>query len=345
MRVLRQVPLYLTTLVLGLIVAISAIYSITVGPMNISFRDSLSSLLLQSDDIAKHINLVIHEIRFPRTLLCMLVGAILALCGTVMQGLFRNPLAEPGIIGVSAGASLGAALAIVLLGNLNFDERWMNAITLPLCAFLGGALTTIVVYRLGTNKFGTSVTIMLLAGVAISAVSGAGIGYLNYVADDQMLRDLTLWSMGSFAGANWQSITLCGITLLGLYFYFTRRAMALNALLLGESEARHLGIPIQRLKRALIVLSAVGVGVTVSAAGMIGFVGLVVPHLGRMLVGPDHRNLLPVSALLGALLLTIADMFARVAAAPAELPIGIVTALVGAPFFLYLLFQQKGKIF
>lgn len=345
MRVLRQVPLYLTTLALGLIVAISAIYSITVGPMNISFRDSLSSLLLQSDDIAKHINLVIHEIRFPRTLLCMLVGAILALCGTVMQGLFRNPLAEPGIIGVSAGASLGAALAIVLLGNLNFDARWMNAITLPLCAFLGGALTTIVVYRLGTNKFGTSVTIMLLAGVAISAVSGAGIGYLNYVADDQMLRDLTLWSMGSFAGANWQSITLCGITLLGLYFYFTRRAMALNALLLGESEARHLGIPIQRLKRALIVLSAVGVGVTVSAAGMIGFVGLVVPHLGRMLVGPDHRNLLPVSALLGALLLTIADMFARVAAAPAELPIGIVTALVGAPFFLYLLFQQKGKIF
>ncbi|EMK6668081.1 iron ABC transporter permease [Vibrio fluvialis] len=342
---LRQVPLYLTTLVLGLIVAISAIYSITVGPMNISFRDSLSSLLLQSDDIAKHINLVIHEIRFPRTLLCMLVGAILALCGTVMQGLFRNPLAEPGIIGVSAGASLGAALAIVLLGNLNFDARWMNAITLPLCAFLGGALTTIVVYRLGTNKFGTSVTIMLLAGVAISAVSGAGIGYLNYVADDQMLRDLTLWSMGSFAGANWQSITLCGITLLGLYFYFTRRAMALNALLLGESEARHLGIPIQHLKRALIVLSAVGVGVTVSAAGMIGFVGLVVPHLGRMLVGPDHRNLLPVSALLGALLLTIADMFARVAAAPAELPIGIVTALVGAPFFLYLLFQQKGKIF
>lgn len=330
---------------LGLIVAISAIYSITVGPMNISFRDSLSSLLLQSDDIAKHINLVIHEIRFPRTLLCMLVGAILALCGTVMQGLFRNPLAEPGIIGVSAGASLGAALAIVLLGNLNFDARWMNAITLPLCAFLGGALTTIVVYRLGTNKFGTSVTIMLLAGVAISAVSGAGIGYLNYVADDQMLRDLTLWSMGSFAGANWQSITLCGITLLGLYFYFTRRAMALNALLLGESEAHHLGIPIQRLKRALIVLSAVGVGVTVSAAGMIGFVGLVVPHLGRMLVGPDHRNLLPVSALLGALLLTIADMFARVAAAPAELPIGIVTALVGAPFFLYLLFQQKGKIF
>lgn len=342
---LRQVPLLVTTLILALIVVVTAIYSITVGPMNISFTDSLTSLLLRSDSIARHINLVIHEIRFPRTLLCLLVGAILALCGTVMQGLFRNPLAEPGIIGVSAGASLGAALAMVLLGNLNLDVRWMNGLALPLCAFAGGAFTTLAVYRLGTGKFGTSVTIMLLAGVAISAVSAAGIGYLSYIADDQMLRDLSLWSMGSFAGANWQSIVLCAVTLILLYGYFIRRAMALNALLLGEAEARHLGIPIQRLKRALIILSAIGVGVTVSAAGMIGFVGLVIPHLGRMLVGPDHRNLLPVSALLGALLLTIADMFARIAAEPAELPIGIVTALIGAPFFLYLLLQQKGKIF
>ncbi|OXX40066.1 iron ABC transporter permease, partial [Vibrio sp. V17_P4S1T151] len=192
---------------------------------------------------------------------------------------------------------------------------------------------------------GTSVTIMLLAGVAISALSGAGIGYLNYVADDQMLRDLSLWSMGSLAGANWQNILLCAVTLLLLLVCFSRQAMALNALLLGESEARHLGISVQRLKRSMILLSALGVGVTVSAVGMIGFIGLVIPHLGRMLVGPDHRSLIPISALLGALLLTVADMFARIAVAPAELPVGIVTALVGAPFFLYLLFQQKGKVF
>ncbi|MEP8022671.1 iron ABC transporter permease, partial [Vibrio parahaemolyticus] len=215
---------------------------------------------------------------------------------------------------------------------------------LPLFAFLGGALTTVLVYWLGTNKFGTSVTIMLLAGVAISALSGAAIGFLNFSADDQMLRDLTLWSMGSLAGANWAGIGLSSVTLVVLLFWFHKKAMSLNALLLGESEARHLGVPVQKLKRQLILLSAVGVGVTVSICGAIGFIGLVIPHLGRMLAGPDHRTLLPISALLGALLLTCADMIARVLLTPAELPVGIVTALIGAPFFIYLLFQQRGKI-
>lgn len=341
---LRQIPLSWTSLVLTLLVTFSAVYSITVGPMAISFSDSLKSLLLSSSDVANHVQMVIHQIRFPRTVLCMLVGAILALCGTVMQGLFRNPLAEPGIIGVSAGAMLGAAIAIVMLANLDISPAWLNTLGLPLFAFAGGAVTTILVYRLGTSSLGTSVTVMLLAGVAISALSGAGVGYLNFVADDQMLRDLSLWSMGSFAAANWPNIALCAVTLLLLLSYVSRHTLGLNALLLGESEARHLGIEVERLKRSMIVLSALGVGVTVSAVGMIGFVGLVVPHLGRMLVGPDHRNLVPVSALLGALLLTIADMVSRQIIAPAELPIGIVTALIGAPFFLYLLFQQKGKL-
>ena len=185
---------------------------------------------------------------------------------------------------------------------------------------------------------------MLLAGVAISALSGAGIGFLNFIADDQMLRDLSLWSMGSLAGAKWSGIILAAITLVGLFVIFYRQAMSLNALLLGESEAQHLGIPVQKLKRQLILLTAAGVGITVSLSGMIGFIGLVIPHLGRMLAGPDHRVLLPLSAVLGALLLTAADMFSRVALAPAELPVGIVTAIIGAPFFLYLLFQQKGRI-
>ncbi|CAH0530209.1 Hemin transport system permease protein HmuU [Vibrio hippocampi] len=322
-----------------------AVYSITVGPMAISFKESLTSLLVRSNSLAPHINLVIHDIRLPRTLLCMLVGAILALCGAVMQGLFRNPLAEPGIIGVSAGASLGAAIAIVGFSaiGVQFPELLTLAIV-PVFAFLGGALTTILVYTLGSSKMGTSVTIMLLAGVAISALSGAGIGYLNFVADDQMLRDLSLWSMGSLAGGSWGNIALAAVTLVALFVYFYRKSMALNALLLGESEAKHLGINVQALKRQLILLTAIGVGVTVSIAGMIGFIGLVIPHLCRMLSGPDHRTLLPLSALLGALLLTAADMFARVAVTPAELPVGIVTAIVGAPFFLYLLLQQKGRI-
>ncbi|TFH93341.1 FecCD family ABC transporter permease [Vibrio ouci] len=342
---LRRLPLPFILSLFSAALIVTTIGSVTVGPMNIGFWDSVQSLILQSDQLAPHINLVIHEIRFPRTILCMLVGAILAVCGTVMQGLFRNPLAEPGIIGVSAGASLGAALAIVLFADLsNQYPQFMNFAAVPVFAFLGGALTTVLVYKLGTSKMGTSVTIMLLAGVAISALSGAGIGFMNFIADDQMLRDLSLWSMGSLAGANWSSIMLCTVTLVGLMFIFIKKSMALNALLLGEAEANHLGIPVQRLKRQLILLTAVGVGVTVSVSGMIGFIGLVIPHLGRMLSGPDHRTLLPISALMGALLLTFADMFSRIAVAPAELPVGIVTALIGAPFFIYLLFKQKGRI-
>ncbi|EGR2720899.1 iron ABC transporter permease [Vibrio parahaemolyticus] len=342
---LRRIPLSTTLITLSGFLAFIAIASITVGPMNISFTDSLRGLVGAHSELAPHIQLVINEIRLPRTILCMFIGAILAICGVVMQGLFRNPLAEPGIIGVSAGAALGGAFAIVVFAEFSQNHpQLMNLAALPLFAFLGGALTTVLVYWLGTNKFGTSVTIMLLAGVAISALSGAAIGFLNFSADDQMLRDLTLWSMGSLAGANWAGIGLASVTLVVLLFWFHKKAMSLNALLLGESEARHLGVPVQRLKRQLILLSAVGVGVTVSICGAIGFIGLVIPHLGRMLAGPDHRTLLPISALLGALLLTCADMIARVLLAPAELPVGIVTALIGAPFFIYLLFQQKGKI-
>ncbi|HCH3679190.1 TPA: iron ABC transporter permease [Vibrio parahaemolyticus] len=342
---LRRIPLSTTLITLSGFLAFIAIASITVGPMNISFTDSLRGLVGAHSELAPHIQLVINEIRLPRTILCMFIGAILAICGVVMQGLFRNPLAEPGIIGVSAGAALGGAFAIVVFAEFSQNHpQLMNLAALPLFAFLGGALTTVLVYWLGTNKFGTSVTIMLLAGVAISALSGAAIGFLNFSADDQMLRDLTLWSMGSLAGANWAGIGLASVTLVVLLFWFHKKAMSLNALLLGESEARHLGVPVQKLKRQLILLSAVGVGVTVSICGAIGFIGLVIPHLGRMLAGPDHRSLLPISALLGALLLTCADMIARVLLAPAELPVGIVTALIGAPFFIYLLFQQRGKI-
>nr|WP_243834648.1 iron ABC transporter permease [Psychromonas sp. RZ22] len=323
----------------------TATASIVVGPMTIPVFDSFQGLTPWASELPQHIQMVIHQIRLPRTLLCMLIGAILAVSGAVMQGLFRNPLAEPGIIGVSAGAALGAALAIVLFAQLSFAvPAFMNLAAVPLFAFIGGALTTLLVYYMGTSQYGTSVTVMLLAGVAISALSGAGIGYLNFIADDQMLRDLSLWSMGSLAGASWSSIILSAVALIILLVVFIRRASSLNALLLGEAEAGHLGVDTQKLKTTLILLCAMGVGVTVSIAGMIGFIGLIIPHLGRLISGPDHRHLIPVSALLGALLLTLADMFARVAVTPAELPVGIVTAILGAPFFLYLLFQQRGKM-
>ena len=343
---LRHTSLSSILIVLSSFILLTAVGSISVGPMNISFMDSLMSVVTHSNQLPDHIHMVIHEIRLPRTLLCILVGAILAICGTVTQGLFRNPLAEPGIIGVSAGASLGGAVAIVLFSEYNSDyPNIVNIIAVPLLAFLGAMVATGFVYRLGTNKLGTSVTIMLLAGVAITALSFAGLGYMNFIANDQMLRDISLWQMGSLAGASWTSILLCATTLFVLLVCFTRNAMPLNALLLGEAEAAHLGIPVQKLKRLLMLLTAIGVGVAVSVSGMIGFIGLIIPHLGRMLCGPDHRSLVPISACLGALLLTITDMISRTVLAPAELPVGIVTAMIGAPFFIYLLFQQRGKIF
>ncbi|ELR67725.1 Hemin ABC transporter, permease protein [Photobacterium marinum] len=327
------------------LLALAVITSVIVGPMTISFSESIKALSPWNVDLPLHIKLVIHQVRLPRTLLCIAIGAILALCGAVMQGLFRNPLADPGIIGVSGGAGLGAALAIVIFAPLaNSFPQLLTLGTVPACAFLGGAATTYLVYRLGTDKTGTSVTVMLLAGVAIGALSGAGLGLLNYFADDQALRDLSLWSMGSLAGATWQSITLAFTTLAILLIWFDRHANALNAFLLGEAEAKHMGINVQCLKRTLILLCAAGVGVAVSLTGIIGFVGLIIPHLGRMLTGPNHKTLLPLSALLGALILLVADMMARVIAAPAELPVGIVTAILGAPFFIILLVTQKGKM-
>lgn len=332
---------------LGLYLAVVA--SISLGPMDISFSDSMRALLPKlsflPSELAPHIEVIIRQVRLPRTLLAIAIGAILALCGTVMQSLFRNPLADPGIIGVSAGASLGAALSIVLFGSMaqHYPEVLLFA-TVPVCAFIGGALTTVLVYRLGSGPNGTSVTMMLLAGVALSALAGAGLGLLNYYADDQALRDLSLWTMGSLAGASWPGLALAYASLLVLGVLFYRHAKSLNALLLGEAEARHLGVNVQSLKRFCIVLTAAGVGICVALSGMIGFVGLIVPHLGRMLCGPNHQRLLPLAALLGALLLLLADMGARTLIAPLDMPVGIVTAILGAPFFIALLIKQRGRI-
>ncbi|RJX70070.1 iron ABC transporter permease [Vibrio sinensis] len=338
--VLAAIALYLAT-----------IASISVGPMNISFLDSIKSLLPSSifsgnsADLPTHITMIVQQVRLPRTLLAISVGGILAICGAVMQGLFRNPLADPGIIGVSSGAALGAAIAIVLFSELATSYPTLLLFgTVPVFACFGGTIITFAVYRLGTGVNGTSVTMMLLAGVAIAALTGAALGLLNYFADDQALRDLSLWTMGSLAGANPRSLWLAFITLIVLFAAYYRDADKLNAMLLGEAEARHMGINVQSLKRRLIILAAAGVGVTVALAGIIGFIGLIVPHLARMLIGPNFRSLLPVTLFLGALLLLVADMLARTIVAPLDMPVGIVTALLGAPFFIWLLIKQKGRL-
>ncbi|ART83688.1 iron ABC transporter permease [Oceanisphaera profunda] len=323
-------------LLLGL-VALTGVSSLATGPMALDISNLVNPWRLTATE-----QLVLVHIRLPRTLLCLGVGAILAICGAIMQGLFRNPLADPGIIGVSGGAALGAAVSMVILAPFSaLLPAWLGASVTSFMAFIGGLVTTLVVYRLARTTQGTSVSILLLAGVAIGALSGGVLGLLNYLADDQTLRDLTLWQMGSMAQSDPYQLALVLITALVLTLLLRRHAHALNALALGEAEASHLGIEVQSLKRRLVILAAIAVGVTVAAVGIIGFVGLVVPHLVRLVVGPDHRRLLPLSALLGAWLLLLADMLARTIAAPAEMPVGIITALLGAPFFLWLLLKQK----
>ncbi|TGQ69379.1 iron ABC transporter permease [Mesorhizobium sp. M00.F.Ca.ET.186.01.1.1] len=289
--------------------------------------------------------LIVYDIRLPRVMLGMLIGAALAVSGAVMQGLFRNPLADPGLIGVSAGSSLGAVAVIVLGATLLAPlTALFGALTLPLAAFCGGLTVTLVLYGVATRHGRTSVATMLLAGIALAALAMALTGILIFMADDRQLRDLTFWSLGSLAGATWQKIGSVGPIIVAALAVTPFLARGLNALALGEATAGHLGIPVQRLKYTAIIGVSAAVGASVAVSGGIGFVGIVVPHLLRLLIGPDNRYLLPASALLGASLLLLADAVARTIVAPAELPIGIVTAISGAPFFLWILLRKRGVI-
>ncbi len=279
---------------------------------------------------------VLHAIRLPRVLLGALVGAALAVSGAALQGLFRNPLADPGLLGVASGASFAVSATIVV--GFNF----LGLYTLPAAAFLGslGALGTI--YALSRRSGRTSVATMLLAGIAISALCSAGTGLFTYFSDEDQLRAISFWLLGSLGGSTWQTVmTAAPLILIGLAVV-PFLSSALNALLLGEANAGHLGIPVERAKGIIVGSIALGVGTSVACSGIIGFVGLVVPHLIRLWRGPNHRLLLPASALLGALLLVLADLAARTIVTPLELPIGIVTSALGAPFFLYLLLRRKG---
>lgn len=331
-------PLSYTAVALALLMLLATTLSLTQGAMALSASDSLLAVAdalfgSRFSTLETLDRVVVLELRLPRTLLAMLVGALLAQCGTVTQGVFRNPLADPGIIGVSSGAAVGAVIAIVWWPS----QMW----AVPVSAFVGGLLTTLLVYRLAQSSHGTSVFVLLLAGIAISAFAGAVVGFASYFSDDQKLRQLSLWQMGALGGGATRDILLAAAVLVLTSWQFQRHATALNALLLGEAEARHLGISVEAVKFRLIVLSAIGVGVAVACAGMIGFIGLVVPHLIRLTTGPNHHSLLPLAALCGALLLLVADLLARLLVPPAEMPVGLITALLGAPFFMVLLVQQR----
>ncbi|NMY38799.1 iron ABC transporter permease [Pseudomonas sp. WS 5078] len=331
---------------LGLLCLLATWLSLALGPVSLPLFDTLRAALrlmglpVQGEGV-EQAELILGQIRLPRTLLGLAVGGVLALSGVAMQGLFRNPLADPGLVGVSSGAALGAAIAIVGGAALGGLPDFIGPYLLSLCAFLGGLGVTALVYRLGRKNGQTQVAVMLLAGIALTALSGSAVGLFTYLADDATLRTLTFWNLGSLNGASYARLWPLLLVTVGVALWLPRRATALNALLLGESEANHLGVNVEGLKRELVFCTALGVGAAVAAAGMIGFIGLVVPHLVRLLAGPDHRVLLPASVLAGASLLLFADLIARLALAPAELPIGIVTAFLGAPFFLYLLLRGR----
>jgi iron complex transport system permease protein len=282
------------------------------------------------------------DIRLPRIALGLLVGAALGVSGTAMQGLFRNPLADPALIGISSGAALAATSVVIIGDAIAFTlPQTFQLFAFPIAAFAGALTTTLVVYRLATIGGQTVVSTLLLAGIAINALAQAFSGFLTFYATDTQIRSLTFWKLGSLGGGNWTNVAIAAPFILVPILIFPCLARPLNALLLGESEAGHLGFDIERVKKLTIVLVALAVGASVAFTGLISFVGLVVPHLLRLVVGPDHRVLLPGSALLGASLLLIADLIARTVVAPAEMPIGILTAITGAPFFLWLLLRDR----
>ena len=317
-----------------------------IGPTNLSAK-TIFSADFQSQDW-----LIFSEIRAPRIILTSLVGAVLAMSGAILQGLFRNPLADPSIIGVTSGASAGASISILVSAHLPLwlgaEAAWLSLSSagglsvVAAGAFLGGILAVVVVYRISTSSIsGTSVSTMLLVGIAVTAFAAALNNLMSFLADNELLRRMSLWQMGNLDLANWSRVQICVPMILLFLLLLRGQTKNLNALLLGESEARHLGVDVIQMKRRIVFLSALGAGVATALAGTIAFIGLIVPHLVRLISGPDHRSLVLASGLMGAVLLVMADLIARLVLSPAELPVGVVTAFLGVPFFIFLLRQHK----
>ncbi|WP_454616991.1 FecCD family ABC transporter permease [Bradyrhizobium cenepequi] len=342
-------PASLTLLCLCAALAATALIAVTVGAAGIPLARLPAALGLWSDGAASPLvardQLVLWSIRIPRIVAAAMVGGLLAASGAIMQGLFRNPLADPALVGVSSGGAFAAATAIVFTdSHIGESVRFMQHQLLPLAAFVGSLATTIILYSIANRSGRTSIAIFLLAGIAIAAIANAGIGLLVFIADDRQLRDITFWMLGSMSGATWGKIATLAPVLAVALIACLSIARGLDVLVLGEAEAFHSGADVERLKRISIILVSAMTGVAVSVCGVVGFVGIVVPHLLRLVIGPAHRLLLPASVLLGAVLLVGADTMARTIVSPAEMPIGVLTAAVGAPFFLAILLRQRSLV-
>lgn len=339
----------LILIILTLLLIAIVIFSSCIGAVKITFSE-LFSILAHSTGLSEVQNYkpqqaaVLFNIRLPRVMLGVLIGAGLGISGAAIQGVFRNPLAEPGLIGISSGATFFAVLMIVLeVSFFKMLKGTLGFYALTITAFAGACITTMVVYRLSVRNGKTVTSTLLLVGIAVNALTGSFTGLLTYMATDEQLRTITFWSLGSLGGASWETVTgllpFILIPVIALPFL----AKSLNAYALGDAQALHMGIDIKTVKRFVILFATLAVGASVAVAGMIGFIGLVIPHILRIAFTADHRLVIPGSAILGAALLTLADLVARTIVVPAELPIGILTALIGTPVFLYIIISERNK--
>ncbi len=314
------------------------IVNIFIGAYSLSFDEVFSALTFSKQSVASH---VLMELRIPRILLALAVGISFGVCGCIMQTLFKNPLADPSLIGVSSGASVGVVLFMLFKDFIPLNGMF----GIPFFAFIGAVLTIYLIYKLSSVYNKVSVSIMLLSGIAINALLGAVIGVFTYVSDDSALRSFTFWTLGSLNGANYENVSLLLPINVVIFWVIMKKKSELNLMFLGEDEAQNSGVNVEWLKRIVVICVSLGIGVSVAYCGIIGFVGLVVPHISRLIIGSNHKYLIPFCAFFGGFTMIWADSVARVSIAPAELPIGIVTSILGAPFFMWLLLRMKRRIF
>jgi iron complex transport system permease protein len=336
-------------LLLGVLLVASLFASAGIGAFSFTPSEMLRHLgerfgwipITAADALDRNVFL---RLRLPRVLMSGLTGAVLGVSGTLMQGLFRNPIVEPGLVGTSAGAAFGAGLVFVFGSNTIFAfAAPLGPLVLPLIAFACAFGATMLVYRLSTSFGKVNVFTLLLAGIAVNAVCSAGTGFLSYIARDPQARNITFWNLGTFTTADWRGVELVGVFFVACFLWSLRYGKALNALMLGENEAAFLGMDPRKLIFQLLVVNTIMVAVATAMVGVIAFIGLIIPHVLRMLKSADYTFLLPASALLGACVMEIIDVIARVIIPPAELPIGIITAVIGAPVFLWILLKQERR--
>ena len=332
------------------LIAISLI-SMIIGPVKISISQAFlivmnkTGIMNNNEGFTAIQESVLWDIRMPRIILGLLVGLALGSAGAILQGLFRNPLVDPGFIGVSSGAAIGAMAAIMFSSLiLSYTSDFLTPFILPVLAIIGAFITTLLIYRMSKVSGKTNIMAMLLAGIAINALAGSIIGLLVSISSDSELRSFTFWTLGGLDNGSWKISIISAIFILTSFLIIYKIRGKLDIFMLGDAEAYHLGLNVESLKKKIIFIASIMVGISVSFCGMIGFIGLVTPHIIRLFIGPKHKYLIPGSALLGSIILVLSDLICKTVIAPAQLPIGVITSIIGAPFFIWLIFSQKRRL-